>query len=94
MRLNLARGFIGVVILWNLQAAVVFLFWPERYFTSFELQGVAGGAMLRGLVGEVAIYFSVPGEHELLRASISRFIIFDALGLLLLILAVLLSRRT
>jgi hypothetical protein len=129
MRLNLARGLIGVVILWNLQAAVVFLIWPERYISGFELQGTASEAMLRGLgvmfvmwnvpyavamwhpvrhrtslyealamqtiglIGEAAIYFSLSGGLEVLRSSISRFIVFDAIGLLLLILAALLTRK-
>jgi hypothetical protein len=44
MRLNLARGLIGLVILWNLQAALVFLLWPDRYTTAFELQGATAGA--------------------------------------------------
>jgi len=47
-----------------------------------------------GLLGESIIYLSLPLVHDLLRALISRFIVFDALGLLLLILAALLTRRT
>ena len=49
MRLILARGFIGVVILFNLQAAAVFLLWPARFTPGFELGGAVGEAMLRGL---------------------------------------------
>ena len=130
MRLNLARGFIGVVILFNLQAAAVFLLWPARFTPGFELGGAVGGAMLRGLgvlfvmwnvpyavalwhpirqrislyealamqtiglVGEAVIYFSLPIVHDLLRASISRFIIFDALGLVLLAVAAWVTRRS
>ena len=130
MRLNLARILIGVVILFNLQAAAVFLLWPERYTTSFELEGAVGEAMLRGLgmlfvmwnvpyvvalwnptrqrislyealamqtiglVGESIIYFSLPSTHTLLRASILRFIGFDALGLVLLAVAAWITRRS
>lgn len=129
MKINLARGLVGLVILWNLQAAVVFIAWPERYTAGFELQGIASEAMLRGLgvlfvmwnvpyavalwhpvrhrvsmyeslamqtiglVGETAILLSLPAAFELLRTSIARFIFFDALGLILLILAVLLTRK-
>jgi hypothetical protein len=129
VRLILARGLIGIVILWNLQAAIVFLFWPERYAAGFELEGVVGGATLRGLgvlfvmwnvpyvvamwhpirhrislyealamqviglVGEGVIYLSLPGAHDLLKASISRFIIFDGLGLILLIIVLSLTRK-
>jgi hypothetical protein len=130
VRLNLARGLIAVVILFNLQAAVVFLVWPEQYTTGFELEGAVGGAMLRGLgvlfvmwnvpyavalwhpvrhrislyealamqtiglVGESIIYFSFPAIHYLLRASILRFIAFDALGLLLLVVAAWFTRKS
>jgi len=129
MRLNLARGLIGIVILWNLQAALVFLLWPGQYTAAFQLEGAVGIAMLRGLgvlfvmwnvpyavalwhpvrhrlslyealamqaiglVGEGAIYFSLTRAHDLLRASISRFIIFDLVGLILLLVALFLTRH-
>jgi len=130
MRLNLGRGLIAVVILFNLQAAVIFLFYPERYTPSFELEGAVGEAMLRGLgvlfvmwnvpyvvalwhpirqrislyealamqtiglVGEAIIYLSLPAIHVLLRASILRFIAFDAVGLLLLVVATWITRKS
>jgi hypothetical protein len=129
MRLNLARGLIGIVILFNLQAAVVFLFWPANYVPAFELEGAVGEAMLRGLgilfimwnvpyavamwnpvrnrislyealamqiiglVGETIILSRLPVVHNLARASISRFIVFDAVGLLLLISAAWITKR-
>jgi hypothetical protein len=130
MRLNLARGLIGVVIFFNLQAALVFLLWPGSYIPAFELEGVIGEAMLRGLgvlflmwnvpyavalwnpiryrislyealvmqtiglVGESLIFATVPEFHTLLRGSIMRFIAFDALGLLLLFAAAILTRKS
>ena len=130
MRLNLARGLIGVVILFNFQAALVFLLWPDSYISAFEQEGVIGEAMLRGLgvlflmwnvpyavalwnpiryrislyealamqtiglVGESIIYATLPEIHNLMRASILRFIAFDALGLLLLISAAILIRKS
>jgi hypothetical protein len=129
LRLNLARGLIGAVIIFNLQAAVVFLLRPELYVPSFELQGAVGEAVLRGfgvlflmwnipyavavwnpirnrvslyealgmqsigLVGEGMIYLSLPAVHQLARASILHFITFDAMGLLLLLLAAWLIRK-
>ena len=129
MRLNLARGFIGLTILWNLQAALVFLLWPERYTAAFELGGTAGSAALRGigvlflmwnvpylvalwhpvrhrislyealamqtigLVGEGIIYLTIPIVHAALRISVFRFIVFDALGLGLLLLAAWITRE-
>jgi hypothetical protein len=59
MRLNLARGLIGLVILWNLQAALVFLLWPDRYTAAFELQGAVGAATLRGM-GVLFLMWNVP----------------------------------
>jgi hypothetical protein len=129
MRLNLSRGLIGIVILFNLQAAAVFLLWPGRYITVFELQGTVGAAMLRGmgvlfvmwnvpyvvalwhpirhrislyetlamqtvgLMGETAIYMGLPVILFALRASVLRFIAFDALGLVLLLIAVWITRE-
>ena len=132
MRLNLARGFIGLTILWNLQAAFVFLLWPERYTTAFELGGAAGGAgaaalrgigvlflmwnvpylvalwhplrhrislyealamQIIGLLGEGIIYLTIPIIHAALRISVFRFIVFDALGLGLLLLAAWITRE-
>ena len=130
MRLNLARGLIGVVIFFNLQAALVFLLWPQNYISAFELEGVIGEAMLRGfgvlflmwnvpyavalwnpiryrislyealvmqtigLVGESMIYATLPEIHSLVRGSIMRFIVFDTLGLMLLISAAVLTRKS
>ena len=130
MRLNLARGLIGVVIFFNMQAALVFLLWPQNYISAFELEGVIGEAMLRGLgvlflmwnvpyavalwnpiryrislyealvmqtiglVGESLIFATVPEIHILVRASIMRFMAFDALGLLLLFAAAILTRKS
>jgi len=129
MRLNLARGFIGLTILWNLQAALVFLLWPERYAAAFELGGAAGTAALRGigvlflmwnvpylvalwhpvrhrislyealamqtigLLGEGIIYLTIPIIHAALRTSVFRFIVFDALGLGLLLIAAWITRE-
>jgi hypothetical protein len=47
-----------------------------------------------GLVGESMIYAILPEIHSLVRASIMRFIGFDALGLLLLIAAAILIRKS
>ncbi len=119
-----------MVILFNLQAAAVFLLWPARFTPGFELEGAVGGAMLRGLgvlfvmwnvpyavalwhpvrhrislyeslamqtiglVGESLIYLSLSAIHDLLQASILRFIGFDALGLVLLAVAAWITRRS
>ena len=123
MKINFARILIGIVFLANIQCALVFLIWPEKYTGSFELSGVPGEAMLRGLgvlflmwnvpyavalwnpirfrlslwiaiamqaiglVGEILIALSLPVEHTAIRSAISRFVVFDAVGLFLLIIA-------
>ena len=128
-RLWLARVLIVFVTAWNLQAALVFILWPEHYAPGFELTGVPGVAAVRGtgilfvmwnvpyvvalwhpqkyrlalgmalamqfigLVGESLILATLPQEHALLRASITRFIIFDGGGLLLLAAVFLLVRQ-
>ena len=129
MRLNLARMLIGLVILVNLQAAAVFLLWPEVYAPGFELLGMMGVEVVRswgilfimwnvpyafalwhpvrnrislyealamqviGLAGEILIFTSLPDTLSLAGASILRFIAFDALGLLALIAAALITRK-
>jgi hypothetical protein len=130
MRTNLARGLIAAVFLVNVQCALAFLLWPDRYAPAFELGGVAGDAMVRGLgvlflmwnvpyavalwnpvrhrnfvfvalamqaiglVGETLIFTSLPATSEILRASLTRFILFDALGWLALLAAAWLVRKS
>jgi hypothetical protein len=59
MKINLARLLIGIVFLLNVQCALVFLIWPGRYTGNFELSGVPGEAMLRGL-GVLFLMWNVP----------------------------------
>lgn len=80
MRINLARIFIGVVILFNLQAAVVFLLWPDQYITSFELEGAVGGAMLRGL-GVLFVMWNVPYAVALWHPIRNRISLYEALAM-------------
>jgi hypothetical protein len=120
---------IGLVILWNLQAAVVFLLWPERYASAFELQGLTGEAVLRGmgvlfvmwnipylvalwhpvrnrislfealamqtigLAGETLIFMTLPANQVPLGALLARFLVFDGMGLLLLLAALWITYR-
>jgi hypothetical protein len=129
MRIWIARLFIGIVTVWNLQAAFMFVFSPGRFAPSYELSGTAGEAAVRGigvlflmwnvpylfalqnpiryqlalylallmqftgLIGESYIFSTLSTEHIILRNSISRFIIFDGTGLLLLVFAYLLIKN-
>jgi len=58
-RLWLARILIGLVTMWNLQAAMTFILWPNSYVASYELSGIAGEAALRG-VGVLFLMWNVP----------------------------------
>ena len=81
MRLNLARGLIGLVILWNLQAALVFLVWPERYAAAFELGGDAGvAAALRG-IGVLFLMWNVPYLVALWHPVRHRISLYEALAM-------------
>ena len=130
MRVSLARVLIGLVILGNLQCALLFLIEPGAYAPGFQLAGEVGDAVMRGfgvlflmwnipymvalwnpirhrlslfeavamqsvgLVGETLIYINAPVTLLVMRRSLERFILFDFLGLLALLVAVWLVRRT
>jgi len=127
-RLWLARALIGLVLFFNLQCALVFLWHPEDYMAGFGLGGAAGMGMLRGLgllfvmwnvpyvfacvhpikyrisliealimqaiglLGESLILFYGNYQDALIRSTVTRFILFDGSGLLLLMLAFALTR--
>jgi hypothetical protein len=57
--LLLARLAILLVFLWNVQCALAFLFWPERFAQSFELSGAPGEAAVRGM-GVLFLMWNVP----------------------------------
>lgn len=119
---------IGLVLLWNLQAALVFIINPYPYIPSFKLEGNSGRVMVQGLgilflmwnipyffacwnplryrislieanlmqliglVGETLLRTSLPPNEVALRATASRFILFDGAGLLLLLIALWITR--
>ncbi len=58
-RLNLVRFLIGVVLLINLQCALVFLWQPEHYMGGFGLSGEVGQGMLRAM-GLLFLMWNVP----------------------------------
>ena len=118
-----ARILIGLVLFFNLECALVFLFWPAVYTSGFELVGTGGEAALQGMGilfimwnipyllallnpqrfqtslfeavlmqavgvgGETLLVCSLPPGHLVLASSIQRFILFDAGGLLCLLVA-------
>ena len=81
---------LGVLFLmWNVPY-VVALWNPDRYRLALYM-AIAMQAI--GLVGESWIYLGLPEVHTVARASILRFIIFDGLGLLALVIAAWIGRR-
>jgi hypothetical protein len=58
-RLWLARVLVAIVTGWNLQVALVFILWPERFMHGFELAGVPGAAAVRG-TGILFLMWNVP----------------------------------
>jgi hypothetical protein len=78
---------------------VLFLMWNIPYFVAFwnplknRLSVWEAIAMQTvGVIGETLILQSLPPGHAVLRLSISRFIGFDGVGLLLLLAGAYLSR--
>lgn len=127
LRVWAARLLIAVVVVWNLECALVFWLNPGMFAPGFELAGIPGSAAIRGfavlfvmwnipylvalwhpqrhrlslgealamqtvgVIGESFILVSLPAGHALLHASLLRFIIFDASGVVALLGAVLLA---
>ena len=83
------QGFAVLFVMWNIPYLVAF--WhPIRHrhsvWEALVMQTV-------GVIGESLILFSLPAGHAILHASLLRFIIFDAVGVLLLIGAGLVSTK-
>ncbi|GAP06708.1 hypothetical protein ATHL_01565 [Anaerolinea thermolimosa] len=129
-RLQISRGLILIVLFLNLQCAIQFIFFPERYVYGFELVDEPGSIAVQGigilfmmwnipyifaafdpsknfislleavimqgigLAGETALYYSLTGEHASLRITATRFIFFDAGGLLALLVALLIVKNS
>ena len=77
------RGFAVLFLMWNVPYAVAFVN-PQKYRVSLY-EAIAMQAI--GLIGESIILMGLPEEHAILNASILRFILFDGMGLMALILA-------
>ena len=45
----LARAVVGLVFFFNVTCAIPFIVWPDRYAPSFEVSGVPGQALVRGM---------------------------------------------
>ena len=122
----LARLAVATVFALNVSCALLFILRPQDYAWGFELTGVPGEAMMRGMgvlflmwnipyifaalhpvknfislieavimqfvgvSGESLILLGLPGGHPQITTSVTRFIIFDGAGLVVLVTALLL----
>jgi hypothetical protein len=81
------RGFAVLFMMWNIPYLVA-LWHPQDHrlslWEALAMQTV-------GVIGESFILFSLPAGHALLHASLLRFITFDAVGVVCLLGAVLLT---
>lgn len=55
----IARGLILVVTLWNIQCALVFIFKPVNFISSFNLSGVVGATVVRS-IGLLFLMWNIP----------------------------------
>jgi hypothetical protein len=59
MRLWISRLLIGLVTVWNLQAAFAFIFTPGGFVSAYELSGIPGEAAIRGF-GLLFLMWNIP----------------------------------
>ncbi len=76
-------------LMWNVPYAVA-LYHPVRHRISL-VEATLMQAI--GLGGETLLLLTFPAGHEIIRTSITRFIIFDAFGLVFLLLAAYVSLK-
>jgi hypothetical protein len=81
----LGRLLVGLVLIINVQCAILFLWVPEAYAPSFELSGATGKAMVQAL-GLLFLMWNVPYAFAALnpqkyRVSLYEAILMQAIGL-------------
>jgi len=86
---GIVRGLGLLFLMWNVPYAVA-LWQPVNHRLSL-IEAILMQAI--GAIGETLILISFPAGHETIYASVIRFILFDATGLVLLLLAAFLSAR-
>ncbi len=74
------QGIAVAFLMWNATYPLV-IFDPIRHRTVF---GIVLAQQLIGLLGESWILLTIQKGHDILVASISRFILFDAIGLIIM----------
>ncbi len=79
-----AQVLIGIVFILNIQCALLFIGFPERYAPAYELTGVAGAAAVRGM-GILFLMWNVPYAFALwhplrFRAALFQALIMQSIG--------------
>ncbi len=77
-RFAFIRILILIVMVWNLQAAVLFIAAPERFLLAFELSGIPGKTAIRG-VGVLFLMWQVPYAFALASPVRNRLSLIEAL---------------
>ncbi len=82
----IARVLIAIVLVWNLQCAIVFILNPAGYMGGFGLAGQAGAQMVRAL-GLLFVMWNVPYAFALAdpvrnKTSLIEVVVMQAIGLM------------
>lgn len=85
LRIRIARCLIALVVIDNLQAAILFLIKPSLFSPSFELTGAAGDAVIQG-IGLLFAMWTVPYGFAMIdpvkyRISLIEALLMQAIGL-------------
>jgi len=75
-----ARILIALVVVWNLQAALVFLLSPGAFSSGFELSGVPGSVALRG-IAVLFVMWNIPYLVALWQPRRNRISLWEALAM-------------
>lgn len=78
IRRVLAQILIGLVLVWNLQAALAFLIAPDSFQGAFLLEGVSGRTALRG-IGILFLMWQIPYGFALVAPTRHRTSLLEAL---------------
>jgi hypothetical protein len=80
LRLWLARLLIAMVVVWNLECALVFLLNPGVFAPGFELSGIPGEAALRG-IAVLFVMWNIPYLVAMWNPQRHRLSLWEALAM-------------
>jgi len=77
-RIWMARVLIGIVTFFNLECALVFILTPHIYTAGFEVSGIPGETMVRGL-GILFLMWNIPYIIAFISPATNRLSLYEAL---------------